>query len=529
MTTTRSLVLLLLLATSAGGCRAVSAGGDEFRAPDAPPRTVSSEQVARQVIDSRRIMAGVRFLASNDRKGRATGSPGLDRSAAWVADRFHGAGLEPVGDSGGYLQYWPYRRVSLVTAATVVEWTGEETGSLEYGRDFAALPSRREGTGGLAYMGWARDAPDSMAAAAGRLAMAVLEDLTGLEGLEGTSREEWRWPVAVRRTLLAAEEAGALGVAFILGPSFDREAMERLAKQLASASADPQVVPLFFLRAPAAAALVDGAGGDLDALMAATRSGDRAPVRLDGARVRVAAPAEEKEVQVPNVVGRAPGVQLTRAEDYVVLMAHLDHLGVGEPDESGDSIYNGADNNASGVSALVAIADAFAALPSRTSRPILFIAVSGGEDGLLGSTWFATHPTVNLSGAVAALNMDMIGRNHPDSVMIVGYGYSSLGPLVDEIASATPSLGLSVAPDGRAAEDLFFRSDQAAFARQGIPAVQFFTGLHDDYHAPSDEADRIDAGKAARIARLVFLTAHRLATADEEAVWTEAGRSALRR
>lgn len=518
--TSRSRLLLLLLATSAGACHVVGGPGEEFRAPDAPPRTISPEQVARQVIDSRRIMEGVRFLASDDRNGRAMASPGLDRSAAWVADRFHGAGLEPAGDSGGYLQYWPHRQVTLAAAGTVVEWAGEESGSLEYGRDFAALPSRREGTGGLVYLGAAHDAPDSMDVAAGRLALVVLD---------GTSREEWRWSATVRRSLVTAARAEALGVAFILDPSFDRPAVERLAEQFESPSADPQEVPLFFLRAPAAAALVDGAGGDLDALMGATRAGDRVAVRLDGARVRVAAPAEEREVQVPNVVGRAPGVQLARAEEYVVLVAHLDHLGVGEPDESGDSIYNGADDNASGVSALVAIADAFAALPSRTARPILFIAVSGQEHGLLGSTWFAAHPTVYLDGAVAALNIDMIGRNHPDSVLIVGSEYSSLGPLIEEIASTTPSLGLSVSPDRRPADDLFFRGDQLAFARRGIPAVQFFTGLHEDYHAPSDEAGRIDGGKAARVARLAFLTAYHLATADQEPVWTEAGRAALRR
>lgn len=229
-----------------------------------------------------------------------------------------------------------------------------------------------------------------------------------------------------------------------------------------------------------------------------------------------------------NVVGRIPASTLTRAGEYVVLVAHYDHLGVGEPDEAGDSIYNGADDNASGVAALLQVARAFGALPQRPRRPLAFVVVSGSEEGLLGATRFARSPTVSLEEAVAVLNLDMIGRNDPDSIGVVGYGYSSLGPFIGDIAAATPGLGLAVTRDPDPGLDAFRNSDHFPFARQGIPAVRFFSGLHDDYHTPADEPDRLDYDKIARVARLVFLTAHRLADSALEPKWTEAGRAVIR-
>lgn len=508
---------LLFLLAPISGCTLVGGPGEEFRSGGAQPRVVTPDEIARSHIEARDVSGHIRFLASDARRGRGTPSEGLERSAAWLADAFHEAGLSPAGQDGGFLQYWPYDRVALLADETRVEWG---TGSLEYGRDFAALPSNRGGEGSMIYLGWAQDAPDSMDLAAGRIAVVLLA---------GESQEAWRWPITVRRTLITAARAGALGVAFVLDPVFDEAALQRLTAQFQIPAAEPHAVPLFFVRESAAAALVQAGGSDLPRLAAATRSGDRTPVLLDAAPVRVAAPAEKISVQVPNVVGHLPAGDTTRKEEYIILVAHYDHLGVGEPNEDGDSIYNGADDNASGVAALVEVAKAFAALPERTSRPLLFLATGGEEHGLLGATWFVSNPTVFLSKAVAVLNMDMIGRNHPDSIGVTGYGHSSLGPLIEEVASTTPQLGLAITPDPHPMENLFQRSDHFVFARRGTPAVNFFSGLHEDYHTPDDEMARIDADKVARVARLIFLTAHRLASEDITPEWTDSGRAAIRR
>ncbi|MFW6199581.1 MAG: M28 family peptidase [Gemmatimonadota bacterium] len=237
----------------------------------------------------------------------------------------------------------------------------------------------------------------------------------------------------------------------------------------------------------------------------------------------------------PNVVAVFPGSDPALRDTYVVFSAHVDHLGVGEPDASGDSIYNGADDDASGTSALLEIAEAFAALSAedsefRPARSIVFLGVSGEERGLLGSAWFADHPTVPLESIVANVNMDMISRNAPDTIVVIGQEYSSLGSLVRGVAEERrDELRLDVAPDRWPEERFFFRSDHYNFARKEIPALFFFAGVHEDYHEPSDEADTVDAEKAARVARLAFYTAHAIASDREPPRWTEEGLAEVRR
>ncbi|MDX1567581.1 MAG: M28 family peptidase [Longimicrobiales bacterium] len=235
----------------------------------------------------------------------------------------------------------------------------------------------------------------------------------------------------------------------------------------------------------------------------------------------------------PNVVAIFPGSDPELRDTYVVFSAHVDHLGVGQPDATGDSIYNGADDDASGTSALVEIAEAFAALSVRGFRParsVLFLGVSGEERGLLGSEWFTDSPTIPLESIVANVNMDMISRNAPDTIVVIGQEYSSLGPLVRGVAAERADrLGLAVVRDRWPEERFFFRSDHYSFARKEIPALFFFAGVHEDYHQPSDEPHTVDAEKAARVARLAFYTAHAIASDPEPPRWTEEGLAEVRR
>jgi Zn-dependent M28 family amino/carboxypeptidase len=513
----RPFPILALLAIVA--CSMVQDGRDEFVPGGRSPRAVSPDEVARRVIEARDMRSYIGYLASDQMRGRDTPSPELERAASWIAERFSAAGLEPAGQDGGFIQFWPYERSGLAKAEAAVRWSGRRgDGALSYGQDFAAYPGAGGGEGPLVYLGRAEDAPDSMNAAAGRVAVVLLG---------GSRPEAWRWPITVRRSMLTAGRAGARGVIFLLDPAFDPAAVARVAAQFEVPVADPADVPLLFIRREAARPLIAAAGGDLTALVTATNSGSRRPVRLEGARVQVAAPARKAAVQVPNVVALLPGSDATRAGQYVILTAHFDHVGVGTPTEDGDSIYNGADDNASGTAALLELAHAFGALPGRPDRPVLFLATSGEEKGLLGATWFASNSTVFLSDAVAVLNMDMVGRNSPDSVGIVGYGYTTLGPLVSRIAASTRHLGLAVDPDPAPGQNLFARSDHYPFARRGIPAIALTSGLHDEYHQPTDELRLIDPDKAARVARLVFLTAYDLAM-GEDPEWTEEGRRAVR-
>jgi Zn-dependent M28 family amino/carboxypeptidase len=201
---------------------------------------------------------------------------------------------------------------------------------------------------------------------------------------------------------------------------------------------------------------------------------------------------------------------------------------VGPANESGDGIYNGADDNASGTSLLMEIASAFAELPSRPARSVVFLAVSGEEKGLLGSAHFASAPTVPIASIVANLNFDMVGRNHPDTVYLIGEDYTTLGAAAHQAAVARPEVGLALAPDPEPDEQLFLRSDHYSFVQRRIPAIMFTTGLHDDYHLPSDAPETIDSDKAARIGRLIFYLTHSLASDPVAPTWTEAGLRLLR-
>ncbi|MEX0912168.1 MAG: M28 family metallopeptidase [Gemmatimonadota bacterium] len=242
--------------------------------------------------------------------------------------------------------------------------------------------------------------------------------------------------------------------------------------------------------------------------------------------------AESPEITVeqrypPNVAAILPGSDPELSDEYVVLSAHFDHVGVGQP-VNGDSIYNGADDNGSGTAALLEVADAFSSLAARPRRSIIFLHVSGEEHGLLGSRWFSENPTVPVDQIIANINVDMIARNAPDSVVVIGKDYSTLGQIVEQVGRDHPELGLTVSDDIWPEERFFFRSDHFNFARLEIPSVFFFSGVHEDYHRPSDSVDKIDPDKAARVAKLIFYTVQEIANADGEPQWDSEGLAEVR-
>jgi len=249
-------------------------------------------------------------------------------------------------------------------------------------------------------------------------------------------------------------------------------------------------------------------------------------VAWQGMRIQLSANLSAETITAPNVIGILPGSDDRLREEYVLVSAHMDGLGVG-PAVDGDSIYNGADDNASGTAAILEVAEALAALPKRPKRSVAFLAVSGEERGLLGSAAFVENPPLPLDRIVADLNIDMIGRNWEDTISVIGKPYSTLGELVDSVAAAHPELRMAVVGDRWPNEGFFFRSDHFNFARKGIPAVFFFNGVHEDYHRPSDEVDKIKFEKAARIGRLVFEIVLAVANAEEAPRWYSDARDSI--
>lgn len=215
-----------------------------------------------------------------------------------------------------------------------------------------------------------------------------------------------------------------------------------------------------------------------------------------------------------NVVGWLEGSDPAFKDEFVVVSAHMDHLGVG-PVVDSDSIYNGADDNGSGTAAMLELADAMRRLDVRPRRSVIFAAFGAEEQGLIGSGWYVAEPPLPLENTVANLNMDMLSRNSPDSVAVLRSS-PAIGALVDAVAARSSALGLVVAGDPWPAENLLQRSDQWNFIRSGVPGLLMTSGLHGDYHRRTDEPNRIDADKLERVTRLALLILLDLA---DPAVW----------
>lgn len=222
--------------------------------------------------------------------------------------------------------------------------------------------------------------------------------------------------------------------------------------------------------------------------------------------------------RAPNVVAMLEGSDPALKGQYLVFSAHMDHVGVGAP-VNGDSIYNGADDNASGTAAVMALAEAFARSKVRPRRSLIFLTVSGEEEGLWGSAYFASHPPVPIDSIIADLNIDMIGRNWRDTIVAIGREHSDLGPTVARVAAEHPELHLATIDDPWPNESFYYRSDHYNFARRGVPALFFFSGTHADYHRPDDEIDKIDFEKETRIVRLLYYFGSEVANAAARPKW----------
>lgn len=494
---TSNVLLIPCLAT------AVACGGAAPPAPPAPPAPASPVEAAAATITAEDVARHIGALAHDSARGRDTPSPELEKAAAYIAAQFRDMGLEPGGQDGTYHERWTYDLVTLGDDTRIaVQGQGYTP---RYGADFFLVPGQQPATEAPAfYAGEAGAATQLPPEAAGRV---LFFELPVAEvGME--------WQQRLLGAVQAAMMNGAAGIVLILHPDFPADVVPQLADATATQQAP---IPVAGLTADAATRLIAAAGGDLGALREAA-----APAEL-GATLEIAGAPSEQRFTPPNVIGVLPGSDPALRDTYIVFTAHFDHDGVKAPDASGDSIYNGADDNASGTTAIMEIAEAFAALPQAPARTLVFLAVSGEEKGLLGAQAWVDDPTVDLEGVVANINLDMVGRNAPDTVIGIGQEYSSLEGVLREITTARPELGLNVILDPAPEEMYFFRSDQLPFIKAGIPAVFFTTSDHEDYHRPSDEAHKIDNDKVARVARLGFYLGHAIASDPAAPEWTTEG------
>ena len=476
------LALALLIAAVARPCVAQTS---------APPRLAAIREA-----ELRRDLFA---MASDSFRGREGGTLDEWRASLWLAEQARAAGLKPAGDDGTWFQLVPMRRLR-VSAASRVELGG---GALTLWRDAQVLAP----TDAVV------DAPVTFVAAVDSASLAGM-DLRG-KAVAAVLRPPARPPApgvsvwAWRYTRAALAETA--------GPLLARGAAAVLL--VSDSIADAQFAVLTAYNARGSYGL-DSAG------VAAPRP-SRAPVlwlprrMLDAVRApgqRLAARISSESFVYPtvNVVAAVAGTDARLKDEYVLFSGHQDHDGV-RVAVNGDSIWNGADDNASVSVALLAIGRAFAGQPGR--RGALFVWHGSEERGLIGSRWYAQHPTVPRGSIVAVLNGDMIGRNAPDSAALLGVvpPHRNSTALVEMALAANRQTGgfaLDSTWDNPAhPEGWYFRSDHLPYARAGIPALFFTTLLHPDYHTPRDEAARIDYAKLTRMTRWMYATGWAVANA----------------
>lgn len=249
-------------------------------------------------------------------------------------------------------------------------------------------------------------------------------------------------------------------------------------------------------------------------------------LRLVGSMAALDTVPAERRIVDANVIGIIRGSDPRLAGEAVVIGAHYDHVGIGRP-VNGDSIYNGADDDASGVAVVLEVARALAAGP-KPRRTVVFLLSTGEEMGMLGTRWYADNPVIPLEKTVANLQVEMVGR--PDSLAgghgkawLTGYGRSTLGEMLS-------GAGLAVVPDPYPQMQFFSRSDNIVLAQRGIPAHTLSSyNLHKDYHTPGDEVERLDPEHLARVAEAAIGSIRLLADADVTPAWKPGGRPEGRR
>jgi hypothetical protein len=455
-----------------------------------PPAEVETAANTITVADMQTHMG---VIAHDSMRGRDTPSPELMQTAQYVADRFAEFGLAP-GNGDSFLQLYPISSIVPADAAahdlTITGPDGQTR--LAYGEEYFTLHDAREaqGEGPLAVV--------DIGAEFGDVDGKVVTVLLTAENI---------------RPVLRGGLADKLGASDPAGVLIVLDIPENFYGQLKNflSGTRTQVGAVEDESFPAAFVALSSLPPGLAQVVSASAD-------AEGWSARMRSEATVSAVDAPNTIGWIEGSDPVLKDEYVILTAHMDHVGVGRPVD-GDSIYNGADDDASGTVTIIELAQAFASLPVPPRRSMVFITVSGEEKGLLGSAWYADHPTFPLAQTVANINMDMVGRNWTDTIVAIGKEESSLGPLVEQISARHPELDMAVIDDIWPEEGFYSRSDHYNFARNGIPILFFFNGTHDDYHKPSDHADRIAYDKMSRIGKLVFYLGYEVANADERPAW----------
>ncbi|HXD48184.1 MAG TPA: M28 family peptidase [Gemmatimonadaceae bacterium] len=509
-----------LVVSATLGCTSPSLGAGGPASPSTS-RAIAPGLSAITEADLRRDMFA---MASDAMRGREAGTLDEMRATGWVAEQARAAGLQPAGDDGTFFQWWPMRRTRLSENSQITIADHK----LDLWRDVVVLNAPTADYDlPIVYIADTADlARTDVRGKAVALEVAPVPTQPEAEfTIRGNFQSTLAAMVRQRASALAAAGAAAAIIVSNGSPELERgfDATASVTSR-GSYTIDSAGAPAgsFARAATAQNANGRGRGGNGGAAAVSRGRGGFAStptfwlrhdmldaVRAPNARLHALVFTESYHYPSGNVIGVVRGTDPKLAHEYVLYSGHQDHDGTRYV-VNGDSIWNGADDNASVSVAMLAAARAFVQHPA--PRPVLFVWHGAEERGLLGSRWFVNHPTVPRSEIIAVLNGDMIGRNAPDSAALLGVQppHKNSDALVSAALRANAELThfkldtIWDRPTHR--EGWYFRSDHLPYARAGIPAVMFSTLLHADYHTPRDEPQRIDIAKLANMTRWMYAT-----------------------
>ena len=500
-----------------------------------PTAASAAVQRGTNVIAAKQLRDYLSFIASDEMEGRDTPSRGLDTVARFLAMNLSRWGLKPAGDEGSYFQRIALRRDRVDATQTRVEVNGR---ALILGEDYIPTPIAGSASGQLVFAGngWLIKSKNIDAYkdidARGKIAVVFAAPNSFPRGLRrsdlaGKHGEDW---------MGVSEYASKQGVAGIIYvPDFQylaywnrtrQRILERGSTLVEKFQAQTAArIPSVTISPELANSLFQGEKEQATPIFEQMNGEGQIPASFElkpDKKFSINIVVNNENVGTQNVVAVWEGSDPVLKNEYVALGAHYDHVGLSNL-QRGDSIFNGADDDGSGTTALLAMAEALSHATMRPKRSILFVWHAGEEKGLWGSRYFTEYPTVPLDRIVAQLNIDMIGRSKqagdtdprnkelsgPNDIYVIGSKMMSteLGELSEMVNSSFLNLNYDYRYDDIRDPNRFFsRSDHYSYARKGIPIIFYFDGVHEDYHQPSDSADKIDYHKMEKVTQTVYMT-----------------------
>ena len=511
----RPLVLAVLVVLATLACRSPGSS-PESDSGGSTGATVPPEALA--ALDTATLISHIRVLASDSFQGRAPGTPGEDKTVAYLEQQFRAIGLQPGNTDGSYIQKVPLVGITPDGKSSLVFARGNARRTLNWNDDFVAWTKHVAEVAKLdqsevVFVGYGVEAPEftwddykGMDVAGKTLIMLVndppLADTTQFGGRAMTFYGRWtyKYEQGMKHRaagVLIVHETGPAGYPFAVVQGKTREQFDLVTpdKNVRRSAVEG------WITLDQAKALFALAGQDFDSLKARAATREFKPVPF-GVTASVTIRNTLRTVDSRNVVAKLEGGDPELRSEYVIYTAHWDHFGIGAK-INGDSIYNGAADNASGTAGLLNMAKAFVAMKTPPKRSILFLAVTAEEQGLLGSQYYSVTPIYPLAKTLAAINMDGLNTWGPTrDLTVIGYGASELD---DYAQAAAAEQGRILRPDPEPEKGFYYRSDHFNFAKQGVPAFDPGEGVEfigqpadfgmqkrneftaNDYHKPSDE------------------------------------------